>query len=1274
NSKILIPPHVKDLMSSETPNVNGRTQSDTFFPNVNYLKNSHRSRVSYSLNSFYSQNPNSPTSSPEYPNIPDSSNSTLPFIPFSHSKGVNALALDLSKSPCLYSAGRDACVNAWDLNLQVPTFQRDDSRDFSMKAPQSLARPDMVQEPDDLQGLEPAVGSRHRISSVQSYASSIGGSAFRNSSSGLNSMRKLYSTHLSGSLSTPLSGVYDINDVHKFNKSRRNQVPTTTHRQSYHYHSDWVNDIKLCDPGYFVTASSDRAIYLWSASYSTPLIRVGYHDDHVRCLAYAAHTKSVISGGFDRRVVLWDLVQEKGDVVSFSTESGLELWKDQSPVASIYAIACNPSGSVILSGSPEKIIRGWDRRNGKQTYRLGGHTDNIRALLVSDDGKWALSGSADRTIKLWSLSSPSRCVVTYTHYDDSVWSLTSNHPDLEVFWAGGRDGLVTKISRRRVIGGANKSGVLSSDDELVDCVAVCKEDSGINSIAALDDMYLWTATGSSSIHRWRDIPFKPSTVVLPKSTNSIFSPNIVHSPTVSTTPIDSFISQPIPLQSASQHLDLEKLSKETILIHPNSIIRNIQPLSLIILGSKGNTNGSLSSTNLPLFNTDVNDALSLNSQNRFSVMSIDEAEYNDTDEDEYEVEPVWHVPDFVIPGRPGIERHVMLNNRRHVMTQDSVGTIRLWDIIRCEVVHIQIPTHRKNANNQFTEKYEDETLENMKSRRLHEKDAEIEARNLDIVEFEKSVESWNTAESIANWCTVDTKIGSLTVHIDEGRALDADLYYDIAGFDNPPRTEDQRINIGRWVLTYLFLQVICTYKKISNPEQESIPKIQSSPSLGSNSPFQKNKTTVNGTAQTTRRSSQTIPEPISSNPSSPKQSNLKSTLRKMKSSSSSPPPEQVKSAPNSPSMRTASMSREESKRTGRTQRRNTEDETTLQKHSRSRSRSLGLLSRKLLGLSIADEDEAYVEYQKLRAGKSSENIKPPTPPDTEMTYPPQNTLPYTPVRTSSARYIKSPEPTESSGEQSSQEKNSGVLSGTLSSHSYSNCGYSSPESLARQVATRNGLGVINLDETPLLEISGDVIVEVSVEETPEVAGFLDLYKGPLFGMSSWPGEVEKVARHLPGWVVQCLLEDKQPPKDHQRMSFLLAPVSGSGLAEFSAGNNRLSSSRMLRLKKLIVYIAEKLNLKPAVENLKVIETVIADTCPNEPDPTSLIKPEMWLELVCCDKPLHHKTTLASIKYHLWKSSGDLLLSYQFVPAKRLVAVTRMVLDGSPPPSTIPGGK
>lgn len=53
---------------------------------------------------------------------------------------------------------------------------------------------------------------------------------------------------------------------------------------------------------------------------------------------------------------------------------------------SIYSLAMNAAGTVIVSGSTEKVLRVWDPRTCLKLMKLKGHTDNVKALVLNRDG------------------------------------------------------------------------------------------------------------------------------------------------------------------------------------------------------------------------------------------------------------------------------------------------------------------------------------------------------------------------------------------------------------------------------------------------------------------------------------------------------------------------------------------------------------------------------------------------------------------------------------------------------------------------------------------------------------------------------------------------------------------------------------------------------------------------------------------------------------------------------------------------------------------------
>ena len=51
----------------------------------------------------------------------------------------------------------------------------------------------------------------------------------------------------------------------------------------------------------------------------------------------------------------------------------------------ILTVFCS-SGTVIVSGSTEKVLRVWDPRTCAKLMKLKGHADNVKALILNKDG------------------------------------------------------------------------------------------------------------------------------------------------------------------------------------------------------------------------------------------------------------------------------------------------------------------------------------------------------------------------------------------------------------------------------------------------------------------------------------------------------------------------------------------------------------------------------------------------------------------------------------------------------------------------------------------------------------------------------------------------------------------------------------------------------------------------------------------------------------------------------------------------------------------------
>lgn len=169
----------------------------------------------------------------------------------------------------------------------------------------------------------------------------------------------------------------------------------------------------------------------------------------------------------------------------------------------------NAAGTIIVSGSTDKILRVWDTRSAQRLMMLRGHTDNIRAIVLSRDGKLCLSAGSDGSIRLWCIGQQ-RCVATFLVHDEGVWALQANDAFTHVY-SGGRDRRVVLTDIRQPASGTGggsgnrrrSSAAGASSSSSPERTVICLETAPIlKLLVPPDERSIWVATTDSSIKCW----------------------------------------------------------------------------------------------------------------------------------------------------------------------------------------------------------------------------------------------------------------------------------------------------------------------------------------------------------------------------------------------------------------------------------------------------------------------------------------------------------------------------------------------------------------------------------------------------------------------------------------------------------------------------------------------------------------------------------------------------------------------------------------------------
>lgn len=108
----------------------------------------------------------------------------------------------------------------------------------------------------------------------------------------------------------------------------------------------------------------------------------------------------------------------------------------------VYSLLFHPSGKQVVTGSFDKSIKVWDVQSGREIRTFAGsqgHQQMVLSLDISPDGTMIASGSTDNTMKIWDY--PSSGPIWKKALGDSIESLNSTQ-DGKTLAAGMKDGSI----------------------------------------------------------------------------------------------------------------------------------------------------------------------------------------------------------------------------------------------------------------------------------------------------------------------------------------------------------------------------------------------------------------------------------------------------------------------------------------------------------------------------------------------------------------------------------------------------------------------------------------------------------------------------------------------------------------------------------------------------------------------------------------------------------------------------------------------------------------
>lgn len=203
-----------------------------------------------------------------------------------------------------------------------------------------------------------------------------------------------------------------------------------------------------CSLGLVATSSKDRLVRIWHVETGACVGLGEGHVDAVGAIAWGQRSGGVCaSGSNDQSIKIWNtsklaerakrgvLGSGKGEVAEVAVVRG---WKAHDK--DINSIALSPNEAMVVSGSQDRTVKLWQVETGALTMTCKGHKRGVWCVKFSPVDKVVASASADASVKLWGIADGA-CLKTFQGHEGSVLKVVFVSSGMQLLTSGS-DGLL----------------------------------------------------------------------------------------------------------------------------------------------------------------------------------------------------------------------------------------------------------------------------------------------------------------------------------------------------------------------------------------------------------------------------------------------------------------------------------------------------------------------------------------------------------------------------------------------------------------------------------------------------------------------------------------------------------------------------------------------------------------------------------------------------------------------------------------------------------------
>ncbi|KIM37228.1 hypothetical protein M413DRAFT_77348, partial [Hebeloma cylindrosporum] len=185
-----------------------------------------------------------------------------------------------------------------------------------------------------------------------------------------------------------------------------------------------VISVAISPDGCFVAAGSlDTVVRIWDVATGALLDRLRGHEDSVYSVAFTPDGRGLVSGSLDKTLKFWDIEKLLNDFNAHGPNIANKASTSKNAPSTVtssldfvghkdfvLSVSVSNDGRWVISGSKDRSVHFWDAHNSALQLSLQGHKNSVISLDVNPLGGMLATGGGDNTARICTYNVFSSCL------------------------------------------------------------------------------------------------------------------------------------------------------------------------------------------------------------------------------------------------------------------------------------------------------------------------------------------------------------------------------------------------------------------------------------------------------------------------------------------------------------------------------------------------------------------------------------------------------------------------------------------------------------------------------------------------------------------------------------------------------------------------------------------------------------------------------------------------------------------------------------------------